>query len=797
MRFRRSVRLCKGIRMNFSGSGVTMSLGMPGASITFGKSGAYVNYGIPGTGLYNRKKIAGPAHKSRQSRNISDTLLQYRYEVDIADNGQTSIEVYDSMGNRITNSSIISKIRRTSEYKAKVEELIRTKRDSINSQSLQFIRIYKQSEKLVNFDDIRDSYAKLCNLPNPESYFDTPSPSENEVRVKLAKEAEVEIKSILFWTNTKKRKAYVEEKFPSAYQASIDEWNALKAEFIESELAIRNAEKDRIEKLLQTNITEIYSAIDEVLENITLPVDFSVNYEISDRVLYLDLDLPEIEDMPTEKATTLTSGNIRVKQKSVKELYGDYAICVCGMSYFFASLLFNTTPEIDSIVVSGYTQRENQKLGRIEDQYVYSVWFDRKKFGQLDFAQIDPVEMLYNFPHNIKLSKSLKLETIDIKAPLTYPILKDGAYNGARTNTPKPIIAASTEEYTTLYNEHTGEEVKVIVPSGSILVEISNSDKTIYCLEEDAFFNIEYYKDANDRRFIVVNKAKWQKAVDEMSKRSAQEKEIALTASLNNEGIELEKNGKEDEAIIVYEKNVSRRCTATHSYDRLLVIYRKRKDIDNELRIAKLASAIFPKEAKYQKRISGLMSTPFDIQLPIKAEIHNPTIKHGDLFEQKILELPEFDFYNGGGESNANKVGRSELSPIWEIQRYFKVLIEAADMAESKKDYENAAAIYEQIIGENYWMPTPCDRLIKIYAKAKLVDDEIRVLRYGIEHFSKLRNDRLDYVKRLAQKYNAVDFLNQRIESGGKITYYNGVFELYNPFSIIEKWKERLNKKLK
>ena len=81
MRFRRSVRLCKGIRMNFSGSGVTMSLGMPGASITFGKSGAYVNYGIPGTGLYNRKKIAGPTPKSRQSRNISDTLLQYRYEV--------------------------------------------------------------------------------------------------------------------------------------------------------------------------------------------------------------------------------------------------------------------------------------------------------------------------------------------------------------------------------------------------------------------------------------------------------------------------------------------------------------------------------------------------------------------------------------------------------------------------------------------------------------------------------------------------------------------------------------------
>ena len=90
-----------------------------------------------------------------------------------------------------------------------------------------------------------------------------------------------------------------------------------------------------------------------------------------------------------------------------------------------------------------------------------------------------------------------------------------------------------------------------------------------------------------------------------------------------------------------------------------------------------------------------------------------------------------------------------------------------------------------------------CDRLIKIYAKAKLFEDEIRVLQYGISHFSTLRDRRLNYVTKLAEKYNATDFLNQRIDSGGKITYYNGIFELYNPFPIIEKWEERLNKKLK
>jgi len=49
LRFRKSVKLAPGIRMNFSGGGVSWSLGPRGASIGIGKRGAYLNAGIPGT----------------------------------------------------------------------------------------------------------------------------------------------------------------------------------------------------------------------------------------------------------------------------------------------------------------------------------------------------------------------------------------------------------------------------------------------------------------------------------------------------------------------------------------------------------------------------------------------------------------------------------------------------------------------------------------------------------------------------------------------------------------------------
>ncbi len=56
-RFRRSVRLVPGVRLNFSKSGVSASFGIRGASVTVGKAGTHLNLGIPGTGLSYRTRL--------------------------------------------------------------------------------------------------------------------------------------------------------------------------------------------------------------------------------------------------------------------------------------------------------------------------------------------------------------------------------------------------------------------------------------------------------------------------------------------------------------------------------------------------------------------------------------------------------------------------------------------------------------------------------------------------------------------------------------------------------------------
>lgn len=75
VRFHKSVRLGKGVRLNVSKSGISTTIGRPGMSVNVGKRGTYVNVGIPGTGLSTRTKISGGRGASRFSSTPSSPRM--------------------------------------------------------------------------------------------------------------------------------------------------------------------------------------------------------------------------------------------------------------------------------------------------------------------------------------------------------------------------------------------------------------------------------------------------------------------------------------------------------------------------------------------------------------------------------------------------------------------------------------------------------------------------------------------------------------------------------------------------
>ena len=57
IRFRRTITIFPGVRLNISKSGLSLSLGPRGASITIGKRGTFANISLPGRGLSYRTRL--------------------------------------------------------------------------------------------------------------------------------------------------------------------------------------------------------------------------------------------------------------------------------------------------------------------------------------------------------------------------------------------------------------------------------------------------------------------------------------------------------------------------------------------------------------------------------------------------------------------------------------------------------------------------------------------------------------------------------------------------------------------
>jgi Protein of unknown function (DUF4236) len=69
-RFRRSLRLLPGIRLNLSKSGVSASFGIRGAHVTVGPRGTTTSVGLPGTGFSYTSRIpvkSSDAHSPDQN----------------------------------------------------------------------------------------------------------------------------------------------------------------------------------------------------------------------------------------------------------------------------------------------------------------------------------------------------------------------------------------------------------------------------------------------------------------------------------------------------------------------------------------------------------------------------------------------------------------------------------------------------------------------------------------------------------------------------------------------------------
>lgn len=410
MRFRKSVKICPGVRVNFSKSGVSTSFGGRGGSVTVGKKGTYVNYGIPGTGIYNREKISKSDYKSNsnlcnraQDRKNQNIIDEFDIKIIYAEDGSISFFQNDI---EIEDKRIIRQIKNSNEFKCKLQELNEERTNQYNKITEGYTDIQKGSCIVYsNIEDLHNSIKQ--DVYEPKSFSEI-LPTDDE----LKKKAQKSIKRKLF--GNKKR---IEEYIVNYKKDYIDRKSKFLKEEQEREIHFNkmyedeyNEKKKNIKIFGEEGVEETSARIDEWLRTITFPFEFNVEYEVKEDVIFIDLDLPEIEDIPLMTTQKMSSGVIKIKEKSKKQIYQDYSDCVYGLSIYFASNFFNIALAYNDIVLSAYTQRRDSS-GRIKDEYILSVKFDRLGFSNLDY-NVNAKENCMKFPNACLQNMNLSFKEI-------------------------------------------------------------------------------------------------------------------------------------------------------------------------------------------------------------------------------------------------------------------------------------------------------------------------------------------------------------------------------------------------
>ena len=293
IRFAKSIKIGNFLRLNFSKSGLSATLGKKGASVNIGGKGAFLNLspsavGIKGTGLSYRQKIAGGLKKNSSKK----------------------------------QSSTEEKSSKLSKKDMEVTETVSTVNDD-----LAIVNEYNQNQEAIT-----NIHRYTDDVMNEEEF--------NNYVKGLNSDSAIEI-----------------------YETAIE------------------GDEDTIENLITT-----------LMNNLELAYDVRVNFELEDHVLYVDLDLPEIEDLSKEYPV-MVKDKLTYKRKTSSQLREEYARMVLSIGVFLSANFFNQSSYITEIVMSAFTTVRNP-IGDLEDQYLYSIRFTRDIFEK---TKLEDVEDLYNF----------------------------------------------------------------------------------------------------------------------------------------------------------------------------------------------------------------------------------------------------------------------------------------------------------------------------------------------------------------------------------------------------------------
>ena len=362
LQFRKRIKICKGVNLNISKTGVGVSVGTKGARYSMHSSGRRTaTVGIPGTGLYYTKNLANAKKKTAKK----DTAA------------------------------------------AKKNTSAKATAAAATQQSQEAIEAFEQYENYIDFIrnvhrdcDIAMNWQVIANRPLPfkegekgpkelkaQQDYDNYRPSLAEQIMKnMAQERRAEL------------------------QAAIEEARKQDAE----DLAEQAESKEFAKRMIAGDLDAYCEAIenaDPFAELAELGSGFEFGTDDPTR-MEIEFTIKANDVIPETQLSLTKTGKLSEKAMSKSAYYDIMQDYVCSCSIRLARELFAVLP-VDTVVVHAADVMLDTATGHDEEMTILSVEFDRNRFLDVNFDRIDASDFVCSFTHNMKFAKTTGFKPVE------------------------------------------------------------------------------------------------------------------------------------------------------------------------------------------------------------------------------------------------------------------------------------------------------------------------------------------------------------------------------------------------
>ena len=363
LRFRRSFRVAPGLRLNTSLRGLSLSMGGRGYGVTVGSRGTTYHAGLPGTGLsYVGSSTRG---QSSEGRGVS-SAAPASMEVAIAVQDDGSVTFKDAAGGPLP-PHLVKRVRE--QFSDGIAQLLESSCERFNADLAALSAIHVSAPAPT----IPHGYNAM---PFIEAAPSSPEPLKLGLLERLFR-----------GRRERARDAY--QRAQSEHEGRLAEWT----QRADAHAKLEAWRQSLIEHGRHESLDGIAEYLEFVFASLAWPretlVAVGVEGPLTTPTVWLDVDLPEIKDMPRETATVAARGlKLNIKNRSDVQNRRDYRQHVHGVLFRLIAETFSAIPSAARVVASGYTQRSDRGTGKVADEYVLSAAVGRADWSLIDFGNV-------------------------------------------------------------------------------------------------------------------------------------------------------------------------------------------------------------------------------------------------------------------------------------------------------------------------------------------------------------------------------------------------------------------------